>query len=132
MTQTGIRTWQVKKPDFPIAIVIRARNLDACDAVVSAVQVVKGGALVAQLPVTLAADGALSSEGLTKTYGIKKPAQKPPSDLIQTITGWFGKDAPDNASYEITITSAKGDAVTTSIGVPSIDPGIANLAFQYR
>jgi len=132
MTPTGPRTWQVKKADFPIDVFIRAKNLEACDAVVSDVQVVKDGTLVGQFPVTVSSD----HEGRTKSYEIRKPAQqqrqKPPCDLTQTITGWFGSDPPDHASYAIIVTSAKGDEFSTSIGVPTIDPGIANLTFQYR
>ena len=128
MKQTGIRTYLVRKADFPISIVIRARKLDACDAVVSDVHVVKDGALIDQFTVTVVDD----DETLSKSYEIRKQKQKPACDLLQTLNGWFGSKPPDNASYEITITSALDDEFKTSIGVPSIDPGVANLTFQYR
>ncbi len=128
MRQTGIRTYEVRKADFPITVVIRARKLAACDVVVSDVHVVKNGELIDQFTVTVTSDDA----NLAKRYAVKKPKQRPSCDLLQTVNGWFGAKPPDNASYEITMTSAQDDEFKTSIGVPSIDPGIANLTFQYR
>jgi hypothetical protein len=126
--QTGIRTYEVKADDFPLTVLIAARGLDVCTAVVSDVHIVRDGLLVAQTPVAVTSDDGT----LSKRYDIKKPSQAPGADLVQMVNGWFGKRAPEGARYDITITSALGDAFKTSIGVPTIDPGIANLTFQYR
>jgi hypothetical protein len=125
--QTGTRKYEVKEADFPITVVIEARKLKNNNAVASDVLVVQQGAIVEKIPVKLVAVPPLS-----KKYSIKKPTTPPPSDLTQAITGFFGSNAPDNASYLVTITSAIGDEFVTTIGVPGIDPGIANLTFQYR
>lgn len=127
MKQTGIRTYEVKAADFPIAVVIRAKDLDENNAFASDVQVVKDAAVVEKIAVTLA-----DVPPRSKRYNIRKPSASPKCDLTQTITGFFGKNAPDNASYVITMTSVTGDEFKTTIRVPTIDPGIANLTFQYR
>lgn len=127
MKQTGIRTYEVKTADFPIAVVIRAKELDTNDAFASDVQVVKDAAVVEKIAVKL-----VDVPPLSKRYGIRKPSTSPKCDLTQTITGFFGQNAPDNASYVITITSDTGDEFKTTIRVPTVDPGIANLTFQYR
>lgn len=128
MEKTGIRTYEVSTADFPLEVEIRARGLRECRVVVSDVLVSRAGTLIAQHPVTLE-DGDVP---LSKVYAIAKPPQRQPCDLLQTVNGFFGKDPADGAKYEIAITSAQGDSFKTSIGVPSIDPGIANLTFQWR
>ena len=127
MKQTGIRTYEVKVADFPIAVVIRAKDLDENNAFASDVQVVKDAAVVEKIPVTL-----VDVPPLSKRYSIRKPSAPAKCDLTQTITGFFGRNPPDNAGYVITMTSATGDEFKTTIRVPTIDPGIANLTFQYR
>jgi hypothetical protein len=128
MKKTGIRTYEVKSGDFPIDVRIRAVGLDECQIVVSEVQIVRDGALLGRAPVDVSEDQA----SLSVSYEIKKPSQRAPCDLLQAVNGFFGKSAPDSAKYETTLTSALGDSFKTSIGVPSIDPGIANLTFQFR
>ena len=129
MTKTAFRTYEVNSSDFPIHIVIRARQLDSCDAVVGAVQVIKDSTLVDTIPVEV-----VENDKTTKSYDIRKPARRSTCDLVQTVTAFFGKKPPENARYDITITSAQDpdEEFPTSIRVPTIDPGIANLTFQYR
>jgi hypothetical protein len=127
MTEIRPRKYKVTTRDFPVRVVIRARGLGKCDAFVSDVMVVRDGELVAQNPVTVVSD-----DQVTKSYDIKKPAQRAGCDLVQSINAFFGKTAPDSATYLVTIISSLDDEATTSIGVPTIDPGIANLTFQYR
>lgn len=128
MERTGIRTYEVSAADFPLEVVIQAKNIPTCSAVVSDVHVVRAGVLVAQNSVEVSDDKA----SFSKRYTIKRPTQKPSCDLIQTVNGFFGQSAPDDAKYEIAITSSSGDSFKTNIGVPSIDPGVANLTFQFR
>ena len=58
------------------------------------------GALAGTIPVTVV------DNELTKAYDIRKPSQKPKCDLVQTVSGFFGKNPPDNARYDVIITSA--------------------------
>lgn len=127
MKQIIPRTYQVGSADFPIAVTIRARNLDECVAIVGDVHVMKNGEEAERIPVDVS-----SGEALTESYEIEKPSVKQPCDLVQVVLGWFGKKPQDSARYEITIEGAAGDEFETTVRVPSIDPGVANLTFQSR
>ena len=127
MTVTGLRTYEVSVADFPIEVLIEAKNEPVCRAVAGEIQVVRNGALAGTIPVVLTPNGPMA-----KRFSIPKPGPKPPEDLVCTTHCWFDDDAPDNAKYVITITSASGDTATTTVSVPTINPGIAVLVFQYR
>lgn len=128
MKQAGPRTYQVVGDDFPVAVVVRARNLKECITVISNVHVLKGAAETGRIEISVTSDDAL----LSKSYSIDEPQEDAPCDLVQSINGWFGKKPVDSARYELAITGARGDEFKTTIRVPSINPGIANLTFQYR
>ena len=64
-------------------------------------------------------------------YEIQPPATAPAAfDITQTIDCWFNDDCPADARYQILIKSKNGDKATTSVRVPTLNPGAANLAFQ--
>ena len=125
MTAKPGRIYEVKTPDFPIRISIEAKNLLACQAVVSDVNILVGGMHVGSQPVTV------TSDGLTKSYSIAAP-QHPNCDLISLINAFFPDDAPANAKYVVQITSNTGDTATTTMSVPVVNPSVAALVFQLR
>jgi hypothetical protein len=128
MQIVGLRTYRVKPADFPIQIIVAARNLPTSRVVVSVVHI-----LIAGNPGgTIEVKPVDNATALTTSYSIRRPAQLTSADLVQTIHATFGATAPANSRYEITITSSTGDTATTTISRPTIDPGFAVLVFQLR
>jgi|SRR6266567_1469915 len=128
MKNTGIRTWEVTAPDFPVGVRIVAQNEPSCRAVPSDLQVVKDGALARTIPVVVADDPANLAIG----YSIPSPGVAAPCEIVGVVHCWFDDNVPDNAKYKITIAATSGDTASTSVGVPTINPGVAVLVFQSR
>ena len=64
-------------------------------------------------------------------YEIPLPDDPPTSfDLTQTIDCWFSDNCPADARYVILIRSKNGDEANTTVRVPTLNPGAANLAFR--
>jgi hypothetical protein len=128
MQTAGPRSYAVKSADFPITVIIAAKNLPACRAVVSAVHILVEGNPGGTITVKPVDDAA----ALTTSHSIQRPSALTSADLVQTIHATFGATAPANSRYEVTITAFTGDTATTTISRPTIDPGIAVLVFKLR
>jgi hypothetical protein len=127
MQTIGLRKYSVKSADFPIAVLIAAKNLPACRAVAGPVQILTEGGPGGSIAIKQVDNAAAK----TTSYSIRKPAQVK-SDLVQTIHAFFSSPAATNSKYDITITSATGDVATTTMSRPTIDPGMAVLVFRLR
>ena|SRR5258708_36016792 len=128
MKIVGPRTYEVKAADFPIAVLVEAQNEPACRAIASDLQVVKDGALAETIPVNAIDNPA----NLSTSYAIPRPRTAVPCDIVSVLHCWFDDKAPDTAAYKITITAQSGDTATTKVGVPTVNPGMANLVFRSR
>ena len=128
MKTVGPRTYEVKAADFPIAVLVEAQNEPSCRVVASDLQVVKNGALAETIPVTVTDDPA----NLAASYVIPRPGTRVPCDIVGVVHCWFDNSAPNNAQYKITLTAKSGDTAATTVGLPTVNPGIAVLVFQSR
>ncbi len=109
-------------------MLVEAQNEPACRVVASGLQVVKNGALAETLPVTVTDDPA----NLAARYVIPQPATAAPCDIVSVAHCWFDDNAPKNAQYKFTLTAQSGDSAGTTVGVPTVNPGVAVLVFQSR
>jgi hypothetical protein len=129
MQRVGSRKYRVAAEDFPIEVVVAAKRLPACRAVVSIVDMLVDGSADESIEVTTVDD----AENLSLSYSISRPPRRSGSvELIQTIHATFGSMAPDTSEYQISITSAAGDSELTRLTRPTIDPGKALLRFQVK
>jgi len=128
MQVVGIRTYEVRAEDFPIAIEVAAMNLPICQAVASRVQVKQNGAVTGSFPVTVT-DAPLNR---AIRYSIPPPSEGPDADLVQNVDCTFPDDAPDDSRYEVTIAPAQGEPAKTTGWCPTINPRTITLTFQYR
>jgi hypothetical protein len=127
MKTVGLRTYSVTQAELPLQIAVTAFRLPANRAIVGHPRVSKDGVLLERLePVVVEDVAALSIQ-----FKIPLPAAPPPSfDISQTIDCWFTDNCPADAKYQIVITSTNGDEATTTVRVPTLNPGVANLAFR--
>jgi hypothetical protein len=128
MRKTAIRTYEVRRDDFPIGIEVVAKHLPRCQAVASRIQVRKDTEVSESFSVEVTEDPA---KGAIR-YSIPVPAIEPKLDLIQIVDCTFPDDAPDSSAYEVTISSARGDRERTTGSRPTISPRTILLTFQYR
>jgi hypothetical protein len=122
-----MRTYRVRAADIPLAIEVRASGLAVNRAVIGSLRFVKDGSQVGRVQ----PKERLDSTGTIKTYGIEKPDHGD-CDITHHIDGWFESGAAASARYAITITPKAGAAAQTSIRLPTLNPGVANLTFQVR
>ena len=67
----------------------------------------------------------------TVRYDIPLPSTPTaPFDITQTIDCWFTSDASPDARYQFVISARSGDSFPTTVRVPTLNPGRANLAFR--
>lgn len=128
MHEVDIRKYEVKAADFPVTVLVAARNLPICQAVASRVQVRRGGQVTGSIPVAQEQDPVHGTMG----YQIPDPGTGSGADLIQDVDCWFPDDPPEGSRYEVTITSAQADRVTTKGFRPTINPRTITLTFLYR
>jgi len=129
MTTVGPRTYRIARSELPLSVVVRALNLAANRAIVGDLRYSRQGQLFARVEPKVTED----QDALEQTYAIDQPEDAPAThDITQTIEGWFDEKAPASARYQLTIRATGGCQATTFIRVPSLNPGVANLAFQVR
>ena len=129
MTTVGLRTYRIDATEFPLEVEITAAKLPANRSIVGNLRVSKDGRLQARI----APDVVEDQPARKVRYGIPRPKNPPAAyDITNTVECWFTDKAPDDAKYQIVITSGNGDQATTTVRLPTINPGVANLAFQVR
>jgi hypothetical protein len=129
MKVVGPRTYRVRPSELPVTVAVRAVGLAANRAIVGDLRYSTDGEPFARVRPKVSED----PDALEKMYGVDgQPGGPAAYDITQTIEGWFGEKAPDSARYQLTITATGGDGATTSIRVPTVNPGVANLTFQVR
>jgi hypothetical protein len=127
MKTVGLRTYSLSSAEFPITILITASGLPSNRAVVGQPRVTLEGILLERLVPELEED----LDAGTVRYEIPLPAMPPaPFDITQTIDCWFTSDAASDARYQFVISAKSGDNFPTTVRVPTINPGRANLAFR--
>ena len=127
MTTVGLRTYSVSPVEFPLEIEVSAVHLPANRAIVGHPRVSKAGVLLERLVPEVVED----QPRFAIKYQIPLPLATPGSfDITQTIDCWFTDDCPPEARYQILIKSTSGDEATTTVRVPTLNPGAANLAFR--
>ena len=127
MKTVGLRTYSLSPAEFPITILITASGLAINRAVVGQPRVTLNGILVERLEPELVEDLAAG----TVRYEIPLPSTPPaPFDITHTIDCWFTSDASPDARYQFIISASNGDNFPTTVRVPTINPGRANLAFR--
>lgn len=127
MKTVGLRTYSVGHGEFPLKVEVTAARLPANRAIIGHPRVSRNGVLVERLEPTVVEDQA----AFAIRYEIPLPDDAPTSfDLTQTIDCWFNTNCPADARYVILIRSKNGDEVNTTVRVPTLNPGAANLAFQ--
>ena len=128
MHQVDIRKYEVKAADFPINVLVAAKDLPICQAVASRVQVKQNGQVTGAIPVAQEQDTVHCTMG----YQIPDPGAAPGADLIQNVDCTFPDNPPQDSCYELTITSAQGDHASTKGFRPTINPRTITLTFLYR
>ena len=127
MTTVGLRTYSVTAAEFPLEIDVTAFRLPANRAIVGHPRVSREGVLLERLQPVVAATPAADAI----RYEIHLPTTPPPPiDISQAVDCWFNDNAPADARYQIVIRSRNGDEATTTVRVPTLNPGVANLAFR--
>jgi hypothetical protein len=127
MKTVGLRTYSISPHEFPITILVTASGLPVNRAVIGQPRVTLDGVLIERLVPEVDEDLAAG----TLRYQIDLPPIPPaPFDLTQTIDCWFTADASPDARYQFVISAKSGDNFPTTVRVPSINPGRANLAFR--
>lgn len=126
MTTVGLRTYSVSPVEFPLEIEVSAVRLPANRAIIGHPRVSKAGVLLERLVPVVAEDPLRFSI----KYRIPLPIAAGSFDITQTIDCWFTDDCPPDARYQILIKSTSGDEATTTVRVPTLNPGAANLAFR--
>jgi hypothetical protein len=127
MKTVGLRTYSVGPAEFPLEVEVTANRLPANRAIIGHPRVSRNGVLLERIEPTVVEDQA----ALAIRYEIPLPDDAPTSfDLTQTIDCWFGPNCPADARYVIVVRSKSGDEVSTSVRVPTLNPGAANLAFR--
>jgi hypothetical protein len=129
MQTAGLRTYRITVAELPLRIEVTAIKLPANRSIIGNLRVSKNGVLQERIPVQVVEE----RDALKNRFEIVQPAVvRTPFDLTQTIECWFKDNASADARYQIQITSTNGDEVTTAVRRPTIDPGVANLAFQVQ
>jgi hypothetical protein len=129
MKVVGPRTYRIRPSELPVTVAVRAVGLAVNRAIVGDLSYSIDGEPFARVRPMVSED----PDALEKIYSIDvQPGGHAAYDITQTIEGWFEKKAPDSARYQVTITATGGDSAPTSIRVPTVNPGVANLAFQVR
>jgi hypothetical protein len=128
MQTSDIRMYEVKAADFPITVLVAAKDLPICQAVASRVQVKHNGLVTGSIPVAQEQDPVHGTMG----YQIPDPGTGPGPDLIQNVDCWFPDNPPQGSHYEVTITSAQADQFITKGSRPTINPRTITLTFLYR
>jgi len=121
------RTFKVKRSEFPLTITVAPKNTSgsrATTVIVGHVREVKDGVEVDERDVDVNDDEGVIS------YEIEAPESAGSLDMVQTLLGFFANSEKDTARFEITISTSRGEQVTTSIRNPTFNPGTANLKFQ--
>lgn len=126
MTKIGSRKYQVLPADFPLQVEIVARDLNDNDAVPGDVNIAREGAPVTTVPIEVT-----KPNRITKAYPIQVPTGTK-CTMVQAISCFFPATAPATARYQFTITSAKGDVERTIAKVPTINPNMVVLTFNYK
>jgi hypothetical protein len=127
MKTVGLRTYSLSPAEFPITILITASGLAINRAVVGLARVTLEGVLLERLVPELEED----LDAGTVRYEIPLPPSPPaPFDITQTIDCWFTSDASSDARYQFVISAKSGDNFPTTVRVPTLNPGRANLAFR--
>jgi len=127
MKTVGLRTYSVAHAEFPLEIEVAAARLPANRAIVGHPRVSRDGVLLERLVPVVVED----HRALAIRYEIPLPAAPPPSfDITQTVDCWFSHNCPADAKYHFLIRSKNGDEATTTVRVPTLNPGAANLAFR--
>ena len=127
MKTVGLRTYSVTKAELPLEIEVKAFRLSVNRAIVGHPRVSRAGVLLERLVPDVVEDVV----NVAIRYKIPLPAATPaPFDITQTIDCWFAQNSPDDAKYQILIRSKNGDQVSTNVRVPTLNPGVANLAFR--
>jgi len=127
MTTVGLRTYSVTAAEFPLEIDVTAVRLPANRAIVGHPRISREGVLLERLQPVAAASPAADAI----RYEIHLPSTPPPPfDISQAVDCWFNDNAPADARYQIVIRARSGDEATTTVRVPTLNPGVANLAFR--
>ena len=127
MKTVGLRTYSISPNEFPITILITASGLPINRAVIGQPRVTFDGVLLERLVPEVEED----LDAGTLRYQIDLPSAPPaPFDLTQSIDCWFTSDASPDARYQFVISAKNGDNFPTTVRVPSLNPGRANLAFR--
>jgi len=127
MKTVGLRTYSVSPAEFPLELEVTAVRLPANRAIVGHARVSKDGVLLERLVPTIVEDPT----ALAVRFKIPLPANPPASfDITQTVDCWFSDNCPPDARYHFVIKSKNGDESTTTVRVPTLNPGAANLAFR--
>ena len=127
MKTVGLRTYSIAPNEFPITILITASGLPINRAVIGQPRVTFDGVLLERLVPEVEED----LDARTLRYQIDLPSAPPaPFDLTQSIDCWFTSDASPDARYQFVISAKNGDNFPTTVRVPSLNPGRANLAFR--
>jgi len=127
MKTVGLRTYSLSPAEFPITILITASGLAINRAVIGQSRVTLEGILLERLVPELEED----LDAGTVRFEIPLPSAPPaPFDITQTIDCWFTSDASSDARYQFVISAKSGDSFGTTVRVPTINPGRANLAFR--
>ena len=127
MKTVGLRTYSISPNEFPITILITASGLPVNRAVVGQPRVTLDGVLLERLVPEVEEDLGAG----TVRYEIPLPSTPPaPFDITHTVDCWFTPDASPDARYHFIISASNGDNFPTTVRVPTINPGRANLAFR--
>jgi hypothetical protein len=127
METVGLRTYKLSKSELPLTIEVRAHQLPTNLAIVGHPRVARDGVLLERLIPTVTSDAPTT----TLRFQIPLPAQAPAAfDITQSIDCWFLSNSPGDARYVIAIKAANNTEVTTTVRVPTQNPGVANLAFR--
>jgi hypothetical protein len=101
--------------------------LPANRAIVGHPRVSENGVLLERLVPEIVEDPA----AFVVRYEISLPTDPPASfDITQTVDCWFTENCPADAKYLFLIRSRNGDEAPTTVRVPTLNPGAANLAFR--
>ena len=120
------RTYKVKRNEFPLSITIAPKNTSgnrATMVVVGHIREIKGSQIDQRDANVTDAQGVI-------TYDIGAPQSAGTVEMVQTLLGFFATAEKDNARFEITIATSRGEQVATSIRRPTFNPATASLKFS--